>query len=405
MASFALCGQFRSGFVRGFSGRECLFVQLGTQDGNGEMREIRSAFVKLQPADHAMIGKILGYFRFGDFEVFRKARLDGVHAAAIAAAYQVANGNSQRLAGFDIVVRGQVGICQNEDSWSCRSTVGFVQLCRRASEQAAKLHFEQRNSRRKTRIAIASFGARPRFPQRFHGQVRNRTAMQDSLGGGVICSFILDNTRCRFGSLFRLCKAPRWLSGRFACSWSPSAVFSSAATAPPAPPSTFRRAACVLLRGLLNFAGNRYGRLQRFRISFKRQLFFFCSRFWRDQVEFCTERRRFLSYAFSETAAKPHSRLLRFVLPFRAPEFCGSRGIPLCSIGILPRTLKQFRKLERDHRVARLLIQIGELSRGVFPRARAADARGDLFPIGHILSRIVSAYDLDGQETPRPSGA
>ena len=37
---------------------------------------------------------------------------------------------------------------------------------------------------------------------------------------------------------------------------------------------------------------------------------------------------------------------------------------------------------------------------GVFAGTRAADARGDLFPISHILGGIVSADDLDGQETP-----
>jgi hypothetical protein len=49
------------------------------------------------------------------------------------------------------------------------------------------------------------------------------------------------------------------------------------------------------------------------------------------------------------------------------------------------------------------LVQIGELSSGILAGSRASDARGDLFPISHILSRIVSADDRNGQETPRPS--
>jgi hypothetical protein len=40
------------------------------------------------------------------------------------------------------------------------------------------------------------------------------------------------------------------------------------------------------------------------------------------------------------------------------------------------------------------------LSVGVLAGPRAADARGDLFPISHILGRIVSADDRYGQETP-----
>jgi hypothetical protein len=51
------------------------------------------------------------------------------------------------------------------------------------------------------------------------------------------------------------------------------------------------------------------------------------------------------------------------------------------------------------------LIQIGELSEGVFAGPRAANAGGDLFPISHILSGIVSADDRNRQETPWQFGS
>src|SRR5215467_6221978 len=64
-----------------------LFVQNGPQDGNSEMGEVRGTLIKLQPSHHAMVGEVLRYFRFWDSQVFRELWLDGVRAAAVAAAY------------------------------------------------------------------------------------------------------------------------------------------------------------------------------------------------------------------------------------------------------------------------------------------------------------------------------
>jgi hypothetical protein len=40
------------------------------------------------------------------------------------------------------------------------------------------------------------------------------------------------------------------------------------------------------------------------------------------------------------------------------------------------------------------------LSRGILAGARAADAGGNLFPVGHFLACIVTAERLVGQQTP-----
>jgi hypothetical protein len=49
------------------------------------------------------------------------------------------------------------------------------------------------------------------------------------------------------------------------------------------------------------------------------------------------------------------------------------------------------------------LVEICELSQGILAGPRAANAGGNLFPISHVLTGIVSADDRNGQETPRPS--
>src|ERR1700730_5441447 len=59
-----------------------LRIQGGTQHGHDEVREMRSAFIELQPADHAMIGQILRHTGFGDSQVLGELRLDGIDSAA-----------------------------------------------------------------------------------------------------------------------------------------------------------------------------------------------------------------------------------------------------------------------------------------------------------------------------------
>src|ERR1700674_682040 len=97
---------------------------------------------------------------------------------------------------------------------------------------------------------------------------------------------------------------------------------------------------------------------------------------------------------------KPDRSFLRLDLPIGAAESLRRRGIPLRSIRILPGGFEKLRQFERHHGVSRLLVKIRKLSRGILAGARAADAGGNLFPVGHFLDCIVTAEGLIGQQTP-----
>src|SRR6267154_385914 len=101
-----------------------LFVQAGMQDGNQEMREVGSAFIHLEPTDNAMIREIFGNTGLRDTEVFGKFRLDGFASApGCAATGHIGNGHAQRLAGFNIIIRGQVRVGENPHSWTGGSAI------------------------------------------------------------------------------------------------------------------------------------------------------------------------------------------------------------------------------------------------------------------------------------------
>jgi len=63
-----------------------LFVENGTEHGNGEVREIGRPFIELQPPHHAVVCKILRNARFRNSQMLREARLDGIGATAVAPA-------------------------------------------------------------------------------------------------------------------------------------------------------------------------------------------------------------------------------------------------------------------------------------------------------------------------------
>jgi hypothetical protein len=138
-----------------------LFVQAGMQNGNQEVREVGSAFVHLQPTDNAMIREILRNTGFRDTEVFSKFRLDGFASAPrCAPAGHIGNGHAQRLAGFDVIIRGQVGVGENPHARASRSAIRVIEFCGSACEQPAKIHFELRKARSQAGIAVAAAKAR-----------------------------------------------------------------------------------------------------------------------------------------------------------------------------------------------------------------------------------------------------
>ena len=107
-----------------------------------------------------MIGKVFGDARLWNSEMIGKLRLDRFRpATARAAAQKVADGNAKSLTSFDVVVAGEVGVREHEDTRANWSADRFVELGWLASEQAAKLHFQQAEARGQSRIAVPAFHA------------------------------------------------------------------------------------------------------------------------------------------------------------------------------------------------------------------------------------------------------
>jgi hypothetical protein len=106
------------------------------------MGEMRSAFVELEPSDNAMIGEIFCYASFGNAEMFGELRLEGIGAsAACASAQKICDGDAERLASFDVVVAGEVGIRKDENAGTDRRVIGLIEFYRWAGQEPAKLHF------------------------------------------------------------------------------------------------------------------------------------------------------------------------------------------------------------------------------------------------------------------------
>ena len=102
-------------------------VEGRAQDADGEMRQVRSVIVQLDPADHAMVLQILRDFRFAYAQMFgefclqaavksRASAANGFGGAASAAASEVSQADAQGLASFDVVRSDLVGIRKQEHS-------------------------------------------------------------------------------------------------------------------------------------------------------------------------------------------------------------------------------------------------------------------------------------------------
>src|SRR5690349_17031015 len=110
-------------------------------------------FVELEPANNAVVGQIFSYSRFRDAQMLRELRFDGIDATTgRAAAKKIRDGDAEGLASFDVVVAGEIGIGEKENAGACGNGSVVVELDGIAVEQAAKLHFEQRETGRKTGI-------------------------------------------------------------------------------------------------------------------------------------------------------------------------------------------------------------------------------------------------------------
>ena len=108
--------------VRGIA----LFIQCGAENGDQEMGKVGGVFIHLQPADDAMVAKILCNACFGYAQVFGKARTYGFAFSACTAAQQVRDGNAEGLAGLDVIVGRKVGVREDEHAGTGRGFVGLL---------------------------------------------------------------------------------------------------------------------------------------------------------------------------------------------------------------------------------------------------------------------------------------
>jgi len=115
-----------------------LLIQRGTNDGSHKMREVRGAFVKLQPANNAVIGEIFCHSRFWYAEMLSKLRFERIRAATAGTTSQkISYCDPQCLAGFNVVIAGEIGIGQNENAGTDGRMVRFAKFYRRTGQQAA----------------------------------------------------------------------------------------------------------------------------------------------------------------------------------------------------------------------------------------------------------------------------
>ncbi len=93
------------------------------------MGEVRGTFVELEEARDAVIGEIFSDAGFGNAEMIREAGFDGLGTAATGGtAQKAANGDTQRLTRFDIIVCGKIGIAQKKHAGADGSAIGFAKL-------------------------------------------------------------------------------------------------------------------------------------------------------------------------------------------------------------------------------------------------------------------------------------
>jgi hypothetical protein len=91
------------------------------------VREQRRAFIKLQPTHDAIVLQILPHASLGDAEMFGELFLQiRAFAAAASASQQIPDANAQRLAGFDVLIGGLVGICDEENARAGRRILGLI---------------------------------------------------------------------------------------------------------------------------------------------------------------------------------------------------------------------------------------------------------------------------------------
>ena len=90
-----------------------LLVERRAQNCDHKMGEMGGTFVELKVADNTMVGEIFCYTRFGYAEMLGESWLEGLGAVtAGGAAQKAADGETQSLTSFDMIVGGEIGVAQ-----------------------------------------------------------------------------------------------------------------------------------------------------------------------------------------------------------------------------------------------------------------------------------------------------
>lgn len=93
------------------------------------MGELRGSFVELQPTHSAMLFQVICHTGFGDAQVLSQGLLQSRRIFCSATATNdIADGNSEGLARFDVVVTYLVGIRKQENTRSGRRRFRLLQF-------------------------------------------------------------------------------------------------------------------------------------------------------------------------------------------------------------------------------------------------------------------------------------
>ena len=147
---------------------QSLEVEGGTQDADGEVGEVGSFFVELNPADDAVVLHVLRNFGLIDAEVVGESTLDvnfrvGVAAgvmrfAATAAAGKIAEADAKSLARLDVVRSDLVGIGKQENAGAGGGLVELVEAVQAAGEETAQHGLQLGHAGSKRGVAGAAVG-------------------------------------------------------------------------------------------------------------------------------------------------------------------------------------------------------------------------------------------------------
>jgi hypothetical protein len=104
-------------------------IERRAQNGDYKMSEMGRTFVELKVADNTMVGEIFCHTRFGYAEVLSESWLEGLGAmAAGGTAQKAADGETQSLASFDMIVGGEIGVAQKEHAGTNGCAIPFTEL-------------------------------------------------------------------------------------------------------------------------------------------------------------------------------------------------------------------------------------------------------------------------------------